>query len=391
MNKVLVGIDVGSYHVKVVVAREDDPRQLPRILGTGYAESRGLRHGYVISIPEAARSVAAATVQAAKSAECKITRAFISVGGTGLDEAFARGETVVERGDSVVTERDVARSLENSEAALPRSMTLNRKVIHRIPLFYSIDGNKVQARSPVGMRGARLSVETIFITCVEQHINDLIAVVEGAGIEVEDIVAGPLAASFIATTKMQKRVGSVLVAIGSETSSMIVFDEMVPLSLKVFPMGGSDITNDLALALRIPPEEAEQLKHGAILGAPFPKKKIDDIINTRTVAILRTVEAQLKKLGKHELLPGGSILTGGTSSLMQLSDTAKTVLKLPSRIASIEEASNGKMQLRDGSWATAYGLTVWGFSQHADHAPAVSMPFREAFKAVARWCKKLLP
>jgi cell division protein FtsA len=199
MQKIVTGIDVGSYQVKVVIAgHPDNPREQPRILGTGYAESRGLRHGYITSVSEVSRSIAAAVAQASRAAQVKVKKAYVGVGGVGLDEAFSRGETVVERGDSEVTERDIPRAIAASETALPPAATLNRKIIHTIPLRYSVDGSRVMGRSPIGMKGMRLSVDTLFITCLERHVNDLVAAVEEAGIEVEDIAASPLAASFVA-------------------------------------------------------------------------------------------------------------------------------------------------------------------------------------------------
>lgn len=262
--------------------------------------------------------------------------------------------------------------------------------MHTIPLRYYVDGARVLGRSPVGMKGMRLSVETLFITSLERHVSDLVEAVEAAGIEVEDVVASPLAASFVALSKMQKRVGCVLCNIGSETLSMIVFEDMTPISVKVFPMGAADITNDLALGLRIAPEEAEQLKQGAILGAPFPKKKIDDLIAKRVSDMFKLVEAHLKKIGKDELLPGGVILTGGGSSVQTISDLAKAVLRLPSRVASLADSANAKMQLKDGSWAVAYGLTIWGL-QGSDLEPATDNGFTDAFRGAWRWFKKFLP
>src|SRR6202142_3495437 len=263
MSNIVTGIDIGTHHVKVVIAQSaDDPHAPPRVLGTGYAESRGLKAGYIVSVPDVARSVAAAVSQASKAARVKVKRAYLGLGGMGLEEAFSRGEAVVERGDSEITERDIPRAIAASEKTLASSNTLNRRNIHTIPLRYSVDGVRVLGRSPVGMKGMRLSVETLFITSLERHVGDLVEAVEQAGVEVEDVVAAPIAASFVALTKMQKRVGCVLANIGSETLSIIVFEDTTPISLKVFPIGAADITNDIALGLRISPEDAEQLKQG---------------------------------------------------------------------------------------------------------------------------------
>lgn len=392
MKTIVTGIDIGSYYVKVVIAEHpEDPRGLPQILGTGYAESRGLRHGYIVSVPDIARSIAAAVSQASKAAQHRVKRVYLSVGGVGLEEAFGRGETIVERGDSEVSERDIPRALEASELSLPGALLLNRKVIHRIPLRWSVDGARVLARSPIGMKGARLAVETLFITCLEQHVNDLIRAVEEAGLEVEDVVAAPIAASFVTLTKMQKRIGSVLANLGAETLSIIVFEDNTPVSIKIFPVGSSDITNDIALGLRIAPEEAEQLKVGAVLGSPFPKRKVDDLIGRRVSDMFKLVEAHLKKMGKDELLPGGIILTGGGSSLQSASDLAKVVLRLPSRVASLPDSALSKMTLKDSSWAVAYGLTVWGFTQGDGLDGPSGGSLRDTLKGALRWLKKFLP
>lgn len=391
MANYVTGIDVGSYHVKVVIAeRADDPRLAPRVLGTGYAESRGLKQGYIVSIPEVSRSIAAAVAQASKAARVKVRRVYLSVGGVGLEESFSRGETMVERGDSVVSGRDIPRAVKVSEEALPPAQKQNRKVIHTIPLRYFLDEQKVLGKNPVGMKGSRIAVETMFITCLERHVVDLKAAVEDAGFEVEDVVAAPIAASFVTLSKMQKRVGCVLANIGSETLSIIVFEDSVPVSVKVFPIGSADVTNDLALGLKISPEEAEQLKHGAVLGAPFPKRKIDDIMARRISDMLKLVEAHLKKIGKDELLPAGIILTGGGSAVQSVADLAKAVLRLPSRTATLNDAAQ-KMQLRDSSWSVAYGLTVWGFSEGGDLEAKDHSGMGDLLKQLWRWFKKFLP
>ncbi len=392
MAQIVTGIDVGSYHVKVVIARaSDDPRTLPQILGTGYAESRGLKEGYIVSMPDVTRSVAAALGQASKAARVRPRRCYLSIGGVGLDEAHARGEVVVERGDSLVSERDLARALKASETSLPPAAILNRKILHAIPLRYYVDGTRVLGLNPAGMKGARVAVETLFITCLERHVHDLASAVEETGIEVEDVVAAPIAASFVALSKMQKRVGCVLANIGAETLSIAVFEDSIPLSVKIFPVGSTNITNDLALGLRISPEEAEQLKLGAVLGLPYPKRTVEQIVARRVSDMFKLVEAHLKKIGKAELLPAGVILTGGGSSLQSVSDLAKAVLKLPSRAAAAADGPAVRMQLRDGSWAVAYGLTVWGLTAGGELEPHTGGGIGDFFKNIWRWFKKFLP
>ncbi|MDE2071138.1 MAG: cell division protein FtsA [Patescibacteria group bacterium] len=391
MAKVVTGIDVGTYNVKVVIAELESGRSAPRILGTGYAESRGMRQGYVLSVPEAARSISAALNQAARAARVRPKRAYIGIGGLGLEEATSRGEVVVERGDSEVTARDIPRAVAQARAALPPAAVLNRRVIHEIPLRFFVDGARVLGRSPVGLKGARLAVDMLFITALERHMHDLVAAVEEAGVEVDDVIASPIAASFVVLSKMQKRVGCVLANVGSETLSIAVFEDSIPISVKVFPVGGADITNDLALGLRIIPEEAEQLKHGAILGAPFPKRKIDDIIARRIADMFKLVETHLKKIHKDELLPAGVVITGGSSALTNIAEIAKSSLRLPSRTASAAEALARTLELRDASWAVACGLTVWGGGEGASMEVASAENATTPLSSTWRWLKKFLP
>lgn len=389
---IATGIDVGTHHVKVVIAeRSGNPKIPPRILGTGYAESRGMRHGYIISGADITKSVEAAVAQAQSAAKVRVKRAFLGIGGVSLDELFSRGEAVVTRGDSEVTDRDLEQALSASQAALSPSQTLNKKIIHSIPLRYTVDGTKVLGGNPVGMKGMKLSVETLFITTIGKHMRDLIDAVEEAGVEVEDVVASPLAASFVTLSKPQKMAGCVLANIGAETLSIIVFEDGLPLSVKAFPMGSSDITNDIALGLRVPLEEAEQIKLGAITGTTYPRKKLDDIISRRLADMFKLVEAHLKKLGKDGLLPAGIIITGGGSGVATVVDLAKAVLRLPSRVGTLMTGDAGKMQLRDGSWAVAYGLTIWGFTAGGEYEKNEAGHTPSFLREIGRFFKKFLP
>jgi len=391
MKGIATGIDIGSYHVKVVIAEESDGRGLPRIRGTGFSETRGMRHGYIVSEEDVTHSIMLAVAQAEKAARIRVKRAFVSIGGVSIDEVFSRGEAIVTRGDSVVTGRDMASVLTSSEGSISPSQLLNRTVIHSIPLRYFLDGTKVLGSRPSGMRGMKLLVETLFIVALTQHLSSLRDAVEEAGIEVEDIVAAPLAASFVTLTKPQKMAGCILANIGAETLSTIVFEDGKPISVKVFPVGASDITNDIALGLRVPIEEAEQIKLGAVTGAEYSKKKLDDIISRKLSEMFTLVDGHLKKLGKNGLLPAGIILTGGGSGLQTVSEHAKASLKLPARVGTLGAGEQAKMQLKDGSWSVAYGLTIWGFSQSERDANSQGSFFLLVVDTIKKWFKPFLP
>ena len=383
----VVGIDIGTYQVKVVVVRqpkEGVEKSLPQIIGTGFAESRGMRHGYIINEAEVAKSVRQAISQAEQASGTVVKRAYISVGGIGLDEIHSHGEVITSRADSVITEADVEKALADSEERIMDRIP-NRKVIHAVPLSYIVDGEKVLGR-PEGMHGTKLEVDSIFITCFEQHLNDLVSTVESLGIHVDDVMASPLAGSLVMLTKAQKRAGCVLANIGAETVSIVVFENGVPVSLKIFPIGSTDITNDIALGLKIPLEEAERIKRGAA-GANFSKRKLDEIIAARLTDIFELIDAHLKKIKRDALLPAGIIITGGGSGITTIQDLARAALRLPSRIATLDPGQNGKV--RDASWAVAYGLCMWGVSEAGEDS-GIRIA-KKTGNVLLNWFKQFLP
>lgn len=358
---IAVGIDIGTYQVKVVAAESvrEGELELPRVIGVGYAESRGLRHGYILNQADAIKSVRQAALQAGKAAGIPITRAFASLGGIGLGSVISAGSVVTSRADSEITELDVKKAVEVSREEIPASFSINRKIIHTVPLSYKVDG-KIIPGKPEGLKGSKLEVKTLFITCFEHHINDLLETFHGAGIEVEDVVASPIAASLVTLTKPQKMAGCVLANIGSETVSIVVYENNLPISLEIFPIGSNDITNDIALGLRVPLEEAEDIKRGSIVGGMYPRKKLEEIITARLSDIFELIEAHLKKIGRNGLLPAGIVLTGGGSAIETIDDLAKVSLRLPSRIATVSFGENIRGQIKDASWSVAYGLCILG-------------------------------
>lgn len=381
----ITGIDVGTNTVRVVVSELGKEGAPPRIVGTGMAESRGLRHGYIINEADAVASVAAAVAAAEKSSGIKIKNAFLSIGGVSLESMVGSGSTVISRADSEITDLDIEKVSKASEENLPS--TQNKRIIDRISLTYKLDGKEILGK-PQGMKGTKLETKTLFITCLEQHLNDLVRVVEEAGVDVIDIVPAPVAASLIALTKKQRVVGCVLVNIGAETVSLIVYDEDKPTSIQVFPIGSTDITNDIALGLKIPLEEAERLKMGN-LSDNHSRKKLDEIIEARLSDIFELIEAHLKKIGQSGLLPGGVILTGGGAGIGTIEDLACATLKLPSKIATPLMLANSKGQVRDSSWFVAYGLCLYGFVN--DRPLMASLPGNSAVTSIKRWLKELMP
>lgn len=387
-----VGIDIGTYQTRVVAAESSiqGDRELPRVIGVGFSESRGLRHGYILSQSDAVKSLKQALAQASKAAGSPLSRAIASVGGIGLSSLVSSGTVVITRADSEITELDVAKAMQVSEQEIPASLSLNRKILHIIPLAFKVDGKPIMGK-PEGLKGSKLEVRTMFITCFEHHVNDLLETLAEAGIEVEDLVAAPIAASLVTLSKQQKMAGVVLANIGSETVSIVVFENNLPVSLEVFPIGSNDITNDIALGLRIPLEEAEDVKRGSIVGSAYPRKKLEEIIEARLSDIFELIEAHLKKLGRSGLLPAGIVLTGGGSAIETVDDLAKAALRLPSRIASVSFGDNIRGQIKDASWSVAYGLCILGLQSEESEVVSGMKLVKRTKKSILNIFRQFLP
>lgn len=398
MRNITVGIDIGTYQVKVVVAelvREPDVagqagKRTPRVIGTGLAESRGMRHGYIINGEDVTEAIRTAVAMAEKASGVKIRKAFIAVGGIGLQGVTSTGVTMTSKADLEITDLDLAKVSDICEQDLPQHLIQNRRILHSIPLSYKVDGKAVLSKTPLGMKGAKLEIKMMFVTCLESHLSDLIQAVDEAGIEVIDVLASPIAASFVTLTKSQKIAGAVLANIGAETISIVVFENNIPISLEVFPIGSTDITHDIALGLKIPIEEAETVKTGGPGHAPIPKKKLDEIVNARLSDMFELIENHLKKIGRSGLLPAGIFITGGGSGITTIEDFAKAALKLPSRMATLTAGDN-KNRIKDSTWAVAYGLCMLGFSKEEKRDLGIRGKMGETTGKILGWLKQFLP
>jgi len=377
---------VGTHTVRVVVAEYLAGHRYPKVLALVAKESRGLRHGYVFNPDEVSHSVGEALAAAEAQAKIKLKRAYLAIGGVTLESRMADASVAVSRADQEVTEADVKRVLDLCESSIPDHA--NRTVIQSYPLAFKLDGKKILGR-PTGFKGAKLEARSIFITCLTQHINDLENAVISNGVAVDDVIPSPVAASMVTLTKVQKMAGCVLANIGSETTSIIVFEENIPLSVRVFPIGSRDITNDIALGLKISLDEAERIKTG-IEDPGGTRKKLDEIIDARLSDMFELIEAHLKKLGRNGLLPAGIVISGGGSGIPDIESLAKKALRLPARLGSIESAAMVKTPGADPAWAVAYGLTIAG-KHNEDEESRGGQVFTNTKDQLVKWFRELLP
>jgi cell division protein FtsA len=358
----------------------------PKVIGVGESETKGIRHGYVINAADTVSSVKNAVASAERNSGIKIKRAFISVSGTTLHSETSSGEAIISKANSEVTGLDIKKALEDSENNLNLN---NKKVIHVFPLSFKLDGKDILGRIE-GMCGNKLEVKALFVTYSSQHLDDLLAVVAEAGVETIDIIASPIAGSHLALSEKQKIVGCGLVNIGSETVSLAVFENEMLISLQTFSIGSSNITNDIALGLKIPLEEAENLKLGKI-SEECPKKKLDEIIDARLSDIFESIENHLKKIKRNELLPAGITFIGGGANVSGLAELSKSFLKLPSQIGATEMFGNAKTKLRDPSYFVALGLVLSSKDDNKYTGSSSSNLFKDLKNSIKSITKQLMP
>lgn len=377
MTRVVVG--------EFLKGKEEDQKN-PRIIGVGESETRGMRHGYITDPSLTLISIKNAVEMAKKSSGIKIKRAFISVSGVSLRGEMSYGEAIISKADGEVTTLDINKALEDSEDNLNLN---NKKVIQSFPISYRLDNKEVLGRLE-GMHGTKLEVKNLVMTYSAQHLEDLVEILAQAGVETIDVITAPIAGAEVVLSEKQKIVGVALVNIGSETTTISVFENGLPLSIHSFSIGSSDITNDIALGFKIPLNKAESLKRG-ILEENYPKKKLDEIIEARLSDIFELIENHLKKIKRSELLPAGIVFIGGGSNTSNIEELSKSILKLPTNIGATEIFGNAKTKLRDSSWFTALGLIISSRDNDAYIEGSFANLFKEIKSAIKSSVKQLMP
>ncbi len=384
---IVTGLDVGTASVRVAVCEVIKGARHPKVLALVKTESRGLRRGYVINQEEASQSIRTALAEAERQSQTRIKKVFLGLGGVTLESRISDGQVVVSRADAEITDNDINRAIELAESSL--TDMANNRVIHTIPISFKLDGKRIPGR-PEGMHGTKLEARVLFIVCLDQHLNNLVRSVEMAKVSVNDIVAAPIAAALTSLNTQQKTVGCVLANIGSQTTSLAVFEDGIPVSLQILPIGSMDITNDIALGLRVPLDEAERLKISGDQMFTY-RKKLDEIIEARLSDMFDLIEGHLKKIGRSGLLPAGIIITGGGGNIENIAGLAKDELRLPARVFTPVGDNQGRPALRDSNWIVAYGLCLFGLGGDYVEDSIISNIVNRTKHTFFHWLKELWP
>lgn len=413
-ESIIVGLDVGTSMIRVVVGKLGPEEKIPGIVGVGEVAAAGIRKGVIVDVEEAVSSISSALEKAERMTGLPIDHAVISVGGAHAASVESHGVVAVSRADGEITEADIVRVVDASQAI---SIPPNREILHVIPKTFTVDG-QAGIKDPLGMSGIRLEVDSQIIQASVPFIKNLTKCILRTGLEIDDLVLAPLASAQAVLTRRQKELGCVLVDIGAGTTGIVVFEEGELLHASVLPVGSAHITNDLALGLRTTIDTAEtvKLEYGTAAKAMVKKdeeidlRKIDkneegkvsrqhvaEIIQARLEEIFDLVNKELKTIGRDGQLPAGAVICGGGSKLEGLLDLAKKELRLPVSLGLPGNISTVIDRVDEPGFCAAVGLVLWG----GEYAKPSSNPFKklslsavvpaQVADKVRGWFKSIMP
>lgn len=408
-ENIVVGLDVGTSTIKVVVASVVSENKKPQIIATAQVPSFGVRRGAVVDLEEVSQNIKKCVEDAERISGQSISDVVVNFGGNHIVCRSSRGVVAVSRADGEVSDEDMNRVIAAAKAI---SLPQNREILHIIPRQFYLDGQE-GIKDPRGMSGVRLEVEALVIECSTPSIKNLQKAVEESDLSVSGLVLSSLASAEAVLSKRQKELGVLLLDIGGGTTGLTVIEEGAIIHTCTLPIGGGHITNDIAIGLRTSVDVAEQVKvqYGAasvevmhkkenidlskISGEELsiPRKQVVEIIQARLEEILDMAQKELKKIDRQGLLPAGAVLIGGTTKLPGIVDVVKKELGLPTQIGYPKEIDGIIDRVDDPSFATAVGLAIWGASSESSKSFGVGnfVNVQKSLNKVVKWAKHFLP
>jgi cell division protein FtsA len=379
--RVFAALDIGTTKTCAILAELRQSGAL-QLVAAGIAPSRGLKRGIVVSLEDAAAAIQAAVEQCERVSGHRIGSATASIAGSHIESQNTKGVTTAPGDGRDLTAADVQRALDSARAvALPP----NREVIDVVPRSFVLDGQE-GIRNPIGMSGQRLEAEVHVITGAVGAIQNLIKAVQRTGLELDDLVLQPLASSEAVMTQEERELGGVLVDIGGGSTDVAVFLDGSVWHSAVLPVGGTNVSNDIAICLRTPLYHAEELKiayghvnPAAVAELPpvdvptfernhvqqVPRDYLAQIIQARMEEILGMVAGEIRRSGYAGLLGAGVVLTGGVADQAGIKELAEEILDLPVRIGQPYGIDGLDERLAGPAFATAIGLLVWSHRRSA--------------------------
>ncbi len=389
-DNVAVGIDIGSTKISTIIATIEEEKV--NIIGASTIGAKGLKKGQVVDIDEAVTSITQALEAAERMAGYSVGTAFVSVDGTHIESQNSKGVVAVSNPQGEINEEDVNRVI---EAARAISLPSSREILHVIPRYFVVDSQS-GIKDPIGMNGVRLEVETNIVTGSATALRNIAKCTSQVGVDVEAMVFSGLASTYSVLTETEKELGVILIDFGGGTTDICIFIDGAPAHCAVLPIGARNVTNDLAIGLRISLGSAEIIKLALSKppkiavepdekGEPKDKKESDEldisslsieenlksvskktltdgIIKPRLKEILNMAKLEIQKSGFGGLTPSGIVLTGGGSETVGILDLARQELQMPARLGNSIDISGLVDEVANPSYATGVGLIKYGAS-----------------------------
>ena len=395
---VLVGIDVGTSKICALIGEVARDGSLT-IVGKGSVPASGLKKAVVVNIDQTVRSITGAVDHAERLSGYQIDRAFVGVGGQHVESQNSRGAVAVSGHQREVTREDIGRALEVARAV---SIPSNREVLHVLPRGFIVDGQE-GVKDPLGMSAIRLEIETHIVTAAATGVRNLAKCVQASNVKIDELVANSLASAEAVLSETERDLGVAVADIGAGTIDLALFLDGSPFKTAVLPVGGNNVTNDLAIGLKTSLQVAEELKiqNGTcdlssvapdefisvtMLGEPdgrtLSRLEVCQIIEARMREIFEMLRAEIRSAGEG-LLPAGVVLTGGAAQLAGAAALGREVLDMPVRVAGPTGVGGLTDNIMNPAYSTAIGLLYWGAKnlengeiQRFESAPAGGLPSR---------------
>ncbi|BES72674.1 cell division protein FtsA [Marinobacter nanhaiticus D15-8W] len=376
-ENMIVGLDIGTSKVVAIVGKRKLDGTI-EIVGIGSHPSRGLKRGVVVNIETTVHAIQRAVEEAELMAGCRIHSVYAGIAGSHIRSLNSHGIVAIR--DREVTQADIDRVIDAAQAV---AIPADQKVLHILPQEFVID-NQEGIKEPLGMSGVRLEAKVHLVTCAVNAAQNIEKCVRRCGLEVDDVILEQLASSYAVLTEDEKELGVCVVDIGGGTTDIAVFTGGAIRHTAVIPIAGDQVTNDIAMALRTPTQNAEEIKikyacaltqlAGAdetikvpSVGERAPRdlsrQALAEVVEPRYEELFTLVQTELRRSGFEDLIPAGVVITGGSSTMEGVVELAEEIFHMPVRLASPQSVSGMKDVVNNPIYATGVGLLIYGFRQ----------------------------
>jgi cell division protein FtsA len=397
-RNLIVGLDIGTSKVAAIVA-ELSSEGILEVIGIGSTVSRGLKKGVVVNLESTVQSIQRAIEEAELMAGCQIKSVFAGIAGSHIRSLNSHGVVAIK--DKEVTQYDIDRVIDSARAV---AVPADQKILHILPQEFIIDLQD-GIKEPIGMSGIRLEARVHMVTGSVSASQNIIKCIRRCGLEVEDIVLEQLASCNSVLTEDEKDLGVCLIDIGGGTTDIAIFAEGAIKHTAVIPIAGDQVTNDIAVALRTPTVNAEEIKRNyacaltqlasidGVIEVPSigdrPPRKIStqnlaEIIEPRYEELMLLVQSELRRSGYEELIAAGIVLTGGSSKVMGLIELAEEIFHMPVRLGVPQNVSGLTEVVKNPVHSTGVGLLMYG-KEHQGGGKSMDSEEMSFFAKVKSW------